>query len=72
MEIRQGAIKRMAYRQSYHWDRYARVFEHMAGVYSVPLQGAYNPSGYDQQQYEQYYQQYPPQQQQQQSDNDDE
>ncbi|GJT59807.1 ribonuclease H-like domain-containing protein [Tanacetum coccineum] len=37
MEIRQGAIERMAYRKSYHWDRYARVFEHMAGVYSVPL-----------------------------------
>ncbi|GJY43782.1 hypothetical protein Tco_0431995 [Tanacetum coccineum] len=32
------------------------VFEHMAGVYSVPLQGAYNPPGYDQQQYDQYYQ----------------
>ncbi|GJY70508.1 hypothetical protein Tco_0474211 [Tanacetum coccineum] len=37
IEIRQGAIERMAYRQSYHWDMYARVFEHMAGVYSVPL-----------------------------------
>ncbi|GJR43141.1 hypothetical protein Tco_1311244 [Tanacetum coccineum] len=36
IEIHQGAIERMAYRQSYHWDRYARVFEHMAGVYSVP------------------------------------
>ncbi|GJR18168.1 hypothetical protein Tco_0966695 [Tanacetum coccineum] len=23
IEIRQGAIKRMSYRQSYHWDRYA-------------------------------------------------
>nr|GEW34044.1 hypothetical protein [Tanacetum cinerariifolium] len=44
MEIRQGAIKSMAYRQSYHWDRYAGVSE--AGVYSVPLQGAYNPPGY--------------------------
>ncbi|GKC74808.1 hypothetical protein Tco_1120691, partial [Tanacetum coccineum] len=33
---------------------------------------AYNPLGYDQQQYDQYYQQYPPQQQQQQPDNDDE
>ncbi|GKA43701.1 retrotransposon ORF1 [Tanacetum coccineum] len=63
MEIRQGAIKRMAYRHSYHWDRYAGVFEHMAEVYNVPLQGAYNLPGYDQQQY-QYYQQYPPQQQQ--------
>ncbi|GKB35632.1 hypothetical protein Tco_0880574 [Tanacetum coccineum] len=46
MEIRQDAIERMEYRQSYHWDRYHGVFEHMAGVYSVPLQGAYNPPGY--------------------------
>ncbi|GJS84686.1 gag protease polyprotein [Tanacetum coccineum] len=49
MDIRQGAIEKMAYRQSYHWDRYVEVFEHMVGVYSVPLQGAYNPPGYDQQ-----------------------
>nr|GEV03952.1 hypothetical protein [Tanacetum cinerariifolium] len=48
MEIRQRAIERMSYRQSYHWDRYVGVFEHMARVYSVPLQGAYNPPGYDQ------------------------
>ncbi|GJX28814.1 hypothetical protein Tco_0236893 [Tanacetum coccineum] len=48
MEIRQEAIERMEYRLSYHWDRYAGVFEHMAGVYSVPLQGAYNPPGYAQ------------------------
>ncbi|GJU63221.1 hypothetical protein Tco_1245056, partial [Tanacetum coccineum] len=48
MKIRQEAIKRMEYRQSYHWDRYAGVFEHMAGVYSVPMQGAYNPPGYAQ------------------------
>ncbi|GKE11168.1 hypothetical protein Tco_1414719 [Tanacetum coccineum] len=42
-------------------DLYDRiVFEHMAGVYSVPLQGAYNPPGYAQPQYDQYYQQYPP------------
>ncbi|GJX25383.1 hypothetical protein Tco_0231679 [Tanacetum coccineum] len=72
MKIRQGAIERMDYRQSYHWDRYDGVFEHMDGVYSVPLQGAYNPPGYDQQQYDQYYQQYPPQQQQQQPDDDNE
>ncbi|GJW83053.1 hypothetical protein Tco_0156198 [Tanacetum coccineum] len=38
MEIRQEVIKRMEYRQSYHWDRYHGVFEHMAGVYSIPLQ----------------------------------
>ncbi|GKA47201.1 hypothetical protein Tco_0740084 [Tanacetum coccineum] len=62
MEIRQGTIKRMAYRQSHHWDRYARVFEHMVGVYNVPLQRAYNPPGYAQPQYDQYYQQYPLQQ----------
>ncbi|GJZ38182.1 hypothetical protein Tco_0584373 [Tanacetum coccineum] len=46
MEIRQEAIERMEYRHAYHWDRYQGVFEHMAGVYSVPLQGAYNPPGY--------------------------
>ncbi|GJY21358.1 putative reverse transcriptase, RNA-dependent DNA polymerase [Tanacetum coccineum] len=34
---------------------YPGVFEHMAGVYSVPLQGAYKPPGYDQQQYDQYF-----------------
>ncbi|GJZ38017.1 reverse transcriptase domain-containing protein [Tanacetum coccineum] len=39
MEIRQDAIERMEYRQSYHWDRYHGVFEHMARVYSGPLQG---------------------------------
>ncbi|GJY76245.1 hypothetical protein Tco_0481361 [Tanacetum coccineum] len=61
IEIHQGAIERMAYRQSYHCDRYAGVFEHIAGVYSVPLQGAYNPHGYAQPRYDQYYQQYPPQ-----------
>nr|GEU76289.1 hypothetical protein [Tanacetum cinerariifolium] len=59
MEILQEAIERMEYRQSYHWDKYQGVFEHMAEVYSVPLQGAYNPPGYAQSQYDQYYQQYP-------------
>nr|GEU81319.1 hypothetical protein [Tanacetum cinerariifolium] len=39
MEIRQEEMERMEYRQSYHWDRYQGVFEHMVGVYSVPLQG---------------------------------
>ncbi|GJW31509.1 hypothetical protein Tco_0051541 [Tanacetum coccineum] len=77
MEIRHEAIERMEYRQSYHWDMYQGVFEHMAGVYSVPLQGAYNPPGYAQQQYDQYYHQYPPppqyppQYQQQQQDDDE-
>ncbi|GJY60627.1 hypothetical protein Tco_0461284 [Tanacetum coccineum] len=51
-------------------DMYAGVFEHMAGVYSVPLQGAYNPPGYDQKQYNQYYQQCLPQQQQQPDDDE--
>ncbi|GKC26281.1 hypothetical protein Tco_1033575 [Tanacetum coccineum] len=60
MEIRQEAIERMKYRQSYRWDKYQGVFEHMAEVYSVPLQGAYNPPGYAQPPYDQYYQQYPP------------
>ncbi|GJT16551.1 hypothetical protein Tco_0875257 [Tanacetum coccineum] len=41
-------------------DPYQGVFEHMAGVYSALLQGAYNPAGYAQPQYDQYYQQYPP------------
>ncbi|GKA75423.1 hypothetical protein Tco_0781801 [Tanacetum coccineum] len=41
-------IERMEYRQSYHWDWYQGVFEHMAGVSNVPLQGAYNPPGYAQ------------------------
>ncbi|GKA26574.1 hypothetical protein Tco_0712683 [Tanacetum coccineum] len=36
------------------------VFEHMAEVYSGSLQGAYNPPGYAQPQYDHYYQQYPP------------
>nr|GEU90756.1 hypothetical protein [Tanacetum cinerariifolium] len=36
-EIRQYAIDGMEYRQSYHWDMYHEVFEHMAGVYSVLL-----------------------------------
>nr|GFB64580.1 hypothetical protein [Tanacetum cinerariifolium] len=60
MEIRQEAIEHMEYRQSYHWDMYHEVFKHMAGIYSVSLQGAYNPPGYAQPQYNQYYQQYQP------------
>nr|GEZ76169.1 hypothetical protein [Tanacetum cinerariifolium] len=53
---------------------YAGVIKHIAGVYSVPLQGAYNPPEYAQPQYDQYYQQYPPQlpQYQQQHQDDDE
>ncbi|GJR29936.1 ribonuclease H-like domain-containing protein [Tanacetum coccineum] len=71
MEIRQDAIERMEYRQSYHWDRYHGVFEHMAGVYSIPLQEAYNPPGYAQPQYDHNYQQYPPTPPQQQQDDDE-
>ncbi|GJU83045.1 hypothetical protein Tco_1285410 [Tanacetum coccineum] len=74
MKIRQEAIERVEYRQSYHWDRYQRVFEHKAGVYSVLMQGAYNPPGYAQPQYDQYYLQYlpsPPQYQYQQQDDDE-
>ncbi|GJR92148.1 putative reverse transcriptase, RNA-dependent DNA polymerase [Tanacetum coccineum] len=55
-------------------DLYQGVFEHMAEVYSVPLQRAYNPLGYAQPQYDQYYQHYPPpppQYQQQQQDDDE-
>ncbi|GKB70749.1 hypothetical protein Tco_0932161 [Tanacetum coccineum] len=33
IEIRQGAIERMSYRQSYHWDKYVGVFEHTAEQY---------------------------------------
>ncbi|GJT65547.1 hypothetical protein Tco_1017027 [Tanacetum coccineum] len=35
--------------------QYQGVFEHMAGVYIVSLQGAYNPPGYAHPQYDQYY-----------------
>ncbi|GJX85330.1 hypothetical protein Tco_0336104, partial [Tanacetum coccineum] len=56
IEIHQETIEQMEYRQSYHWDRYQGVFEHMVGVYSVLMQGAYNPPSYAQPQYDQYYQ----------------
>ncbi|GJS44577.1 hypothetical protein Tco_0594698 [Tanacetum coccineum] len=46
-------------RASMH-DLYQGVFEHMVGVYSVSLQGTYNPPGYAQPPYDQYYQQYQP------------
>nr|GEV39467.1 hypothetical protein [Tanacetum cinerariifolium] len=63
MDICQEMIERMEYHG---------VVEHMAGVYSVPLQRAYNPPGYAQPQYDQQYlpppPQYPPQYQQQQDD----
>ncbi|GKE03282.1 reverse transcriptase domain-containing protein [Tanacetum coccineum] len=31
--------------RSYHWDIYHGVFEHMAGMYEIPLGEAYNPPG---------------------------
>nr|GFD22906.1 hypothetical protein [Tanacetum cinerariifolium] len=72
MEIRHEAIKRMGYRQAYHWDRYQGIFKHMVGAYNVPLQGDYNSPSYAQPQYDQYYQQYyPPQPPQQQHDDEE-
>ncbi|GJZ91919.1 hypothetical protein Tco_0663984 [Tanacetum coccineum] len=50
MEIRQGDLKRMSCRQSYHADRYAGLFEYMVGHYNVPLQGDYAPLSYDEEQ----------------------
>ncbi|GJX49976.1 hypothetical protein Tco_0276821 [Tanacetum coccineum] len=50
MEVRHGMLERMSRRQSYHSDRYARVFEHMVGHYGVQLDGDYAPPGYDEQQ----------------------
>ncbi|GKE22493.1 hypothetical protein Tco_1434005 [Tanacetum coccineum] len=35
IEIRHGELERMARRQSYHYDRYARLFEYMVGHYDV-------------------------------------
>nr|GEV35215.1 hypothetical protein [Tanacetum cinerariifolium] len=51
MEIHQGTIERMAYKQSHYWDIYDGAFEHMAGVYNVSLQRTYNPPGYDQEEF---------------------
>ncbi|GJZ45696.1 hypothetical protein Tco_0593292 [Tanacetum coccineum] len=52
MEIRQGVLERMARRQPYQLDRYAIVFEYMAGQYNVPVQEAYAPLGYGEDQEE--------------------
>ncbi|GJY19848.1 hypothetical protein Tco_0392414 [Tanacetum coccineum] len=52
MEIRQGVLERMTDRQSYQFDKYARVFEYMVGQHGVPLQGAYAPPGYHEEQQE--------------------
>nr|GEW04473.1 hypothetical protein [Tanacetum cinerariifolium] len=46
----EGTLERMACRQLYHTDRYAGLFEHMAGHYRYTLQGAYAPPGYDEEQ----------------------
>ncbi|GJV38465.1 ribonuclease H-like domain-containing protein [Tanacetum coccineum] len=45
IEIRQGVLERMSHMQQYHTNRYAGVFEYMAGQYNIPLQGAYAPPG---------------------------
>nr|GFC01559.1 hypothetical protein [Tanacetum cinerariifolium] len=47
IEIFHGVLESMSRRQSYHSDRYVRVFEYMAGQYNIPLQGAYAPPHYD-------------------------
>ncbi|GJR65294.1 hypothetical protein Tco_0011359 [Tanacetum coccineum] len=47
-DVPREVIERMEYRHAYHWDRYQGFFEHIAGVYSVPLQGAYNLPAYAQ------------------------
>nr|GEW30239.1 hypothetical protein [Tanacetum cinerariifolium] len=49
LEVREPGVPRVAIPRPPKALMYAGVFEHMAGVYSVPLQGAYNPPGYDQQ-----------------------
>ncbi|GJR50642.1 DNA-directed DNA polymerase [Tanacetum coccineum] len=47
MEIHHWTLEWMARRQLYHTDRYARLFEYMAGQYQSPLQGDYAPPSYD-------------------------
>ncbi|GJR45380.1 hypothetical protein Tco_1313483 [Tanacetum coccineum] len=47
MEIRKGVLEGMSRRQLYHTDRYASVFEHLAGHYGIPLQGPYAPPSYE-------------------------
>ncbi|GJU18346.1 hypothetical protein Tco_1146312 [Tanacetum coccineum] len=50
MVIHQGTLERMARRQSYHTNRCAELFEHVAGHYGYTMQGAYAPPGYDEKQ----------------------
>ncbi|GKA74275.1 hypothetical protein Tco_0780577 [Tanacetum coccineum] len=50
MKICQGVLERISYRQSYHSDRYARVFEYMVRQYNIPLQVAYAPLDHDEEQ----------------------
>ncbi|GJY46001.1 hypothetical protein Tco_0435064 [Tanacetum coccineum] len=73
LEDPQPGVRRVGIPRPPRASMYQGVFEHMAGVYSVPMQGAYNPPGYAQLQYDQYYQQYPPPppQYQQQQDDDE-
>nr|GFB85540.1 hypothetical protein [Tanacetum cinerariifolium] len=53
MEIHQGVLERISYRKLYHIDRYAGVFEYMAGQYNIPLKGAYAPPSYDEEEQQQ-------------------
>ncbi|GJQ89236.1 hypothetical protein Tco_0000375 [Tanacetum coccineum] len=52
MEIRHGELERMSYRQLYHTDIYAGVFEYMAGHYNIHL-GDYAPPCHDEPQQQQ-------------------
>ncbi|GJV09637.1 hypothetical protein Tco_1351178, partial [Tanacetum coccineum] len=52
LRIQHGTLERMARRQSYHTDRYAGLFEHMAGHYGYTLHEAYAPPGYDEEQHD--------------------
>ncbi|GJU95872.1 putative reverse transcriptase domain-containing protein [Tanacetum coccineum] len=47
MEICKGVLEGMSRRQLYHTDKYASVFEHLAGHYGIPLQGPYAPPSYE-------------------------
>nr|GEW59541.1 hypothetical protein [Tanacetum cinerariifolium] len=45
-----GVLERMARRQSYQCDKYARVFEYMARQYNIPVDGVYAPPRYGEEQ----------------------
>nr|GFA54252.1 hypothetical protein [Tanacetum cinerariifolium] len=52
IKIRHGTLERMAHRQLYHTDRYAGLFEHMAGHYGYTMHGVYAPPRYDEEQHD--------------------